>query len=102
VVFPFFFDTIQPRHESFDRFSLALLYLSPFSLPIRRAALSTWPQETVMKKQKDTMERRVDRQANERLERGSDDWWHGYSAHVLRNAKEMMDHLAAAWCVPLT
>jgi hypothetical protein len=28
----FLFDPIQPRHESFDCFSLASLYLSPFFL----------------------------------------------------------------------
>jgi len=40
MVFSFFSNTIRPRHESDDHFSLALLYLSPFSLAPLECPLS--------------------------------------------------------------
>jgi len=66
-----------------------------FSYPFGGAALLMWPQETVMKKKKI-------RWKGELTDRRTKDWSAEVMTDGLRNAKEMMDHLAAAWWVPLT
>lgn len=48
----FFFNTTRPKHESIDHFSLALLYLFPFSFTTWRATLFMWLQENSNGKKK--------------------------------------------------
>jgi hypothetical protein len=54
-------NTTRPKHESIDHFSLALLYLFPFLLPLGGPLSSCGYKKTVMKKKTRRKEEWTDR-----------------------------------------
>lgn len=59
-----------------------------------------WPQEIVTKKKHDGGKN--EQTGGGKIGTKCDGEWHEQFAHVLRNAKQMMGHLAAAWRAPFT